>query len=272
MLERVLDPIRLYLIYSKYTAKSLLQYRLDACFRIFAVLCKESASVIVVYLSLKKFDTLNGWKMNEILFLFSFLYVTYSIMLIFFTGLKYFSYIVQYGELDRLLVRPRGVLFQVLSVDTDFLASIGHGTVGIVLFFNTATHVGVNWDISNILYCVSVIFGGVMIQSALFLLFSCASFYFVMVNNLQNFLFYNTRKFAGYPISIFPGFIQKAMIFLVPFAFVNYFPTEYLLHKTDLAGCWGGVVYLTPVVGICLYAIAYGVWRISLGRYASSGT
>ncbi len=79
------------------------------------------------------------------------------------------------------------------------------------------------------------------------------------------------RKFAGYPISIFHKVIQIIMIYVVPFAFVNYFPAQFLLRKPDMAQYPAVYMYITPVVGIAMYMLAYGFWKYSLRFYKSSG-
>jgi len=61
------------------------------------------------------------------------------------------------------------------------------------------------------------------------------------------------------------------MIYVVPFAFVNYFPAQILLRKPDMDQFPAIFLYLTPVVGLGLYLIAYTFWRFSLRYYKSSG-
>lgn len=65
--------------------------------------------------------------------------------------------------------------------------------------------------------------------------------------------------------------IQTIMIYVVPFAFVNYFPAQYLLRKPDMAQYPAIYMYMAPVVGVILYCIAYVFWRISVKRYQSTG-
>ena len=79
------------------------------------------------------------------------------------------------------------------------------------------------------------------------------------------------RKFAGYPISIFHKAIQVFMIYIVPFAFVNYFPAQYLLRKEDMVLYPNVFMYLTPIVGVGTYLLAYLFWRYSLRHYKSTG-
>lgn len=61
------------------------------------------------------------------------------------------------------------------------------------------------------------------------------------------------------------------MLYVVPFAFVNYFPAQYLLRKEDMAAYPEIYMYLTPVIGIGMYLLAYAFWRFSLKYYKSSG-
>ncbi|WP_432650816.1 ABC-2 family transporter protein [Huintestinicola sp.] len=61
------------------------------------------------------------------------------------------------------------------------------------------------------------------------------------------------------------------MIYVMPFAFVNYFPARYLLRKDDMTGYPQIFMYLTPAVGIVMYLTAYLFWRYSIRFYKSSG-
>ena len=61
------------------------------------------------------------------------------------------------------------------------------------------------------------------------------------------------------------------MIYIMPFAFVNYFPAQYFLRKEDMAAYPEIYIYLTPVVGVVMYIIAYLFWRYSIKFYKSSG-
>lgn len=265
------DSVKLYLLYVKYISKSWFQYRVDAVLRSFAVFFRESTGIIVIYLTLQSFTNINGWTFYELLFLFSILFVTYGILILFCTGLRDFSGLVYSGELDRFLLRPRGVLMQVMASNADMFAAIGHGGLGIVLFFICASKVGIQWTFGNIAYYLVVIISGVVIQASIFLLLSCSSFWLVKIDELMGLMYWNTRKFAGYPISIYPGFIQKILMFVVPFGFVNYFPAQYFLRKDDLNLFWSGYIYITPVVALILFVIVFLIWRVSLKSYSSVG-
>ncbi len=265
------DTIHLMGVYTGTIMKSWFQYKVDAVLRSLAVFLREATGIIVICFTLLKFDTLNGWDIHELLFLFSLLFLTYGILIIFFTGLRDFGRTVRDGGFDRFILRPRGLLFQLIFSNADWFAAIGHGGLGIVLFVISAGNVGITWSAGTVIYYIAAVIGGVLIQGAIFLFLATLNIYLLETNSLKELFYWNMRKFAGYPISIFHKAIQFCMIYVVPFAFVNYFPAQYLLRKEDMAGYPSVYMYLTPAVGAVLYLAAYGFWRYSLRFYKSSG-
>lgn len=265
------DSMHLIAVYTKTIMKAWFQYKVDAVLRSLAVFLRESTGIIVIYFALLKFDTLNGWNLPEMLFLFSLLFLTYGIMILFFTGLRDFGWTVRNGGFDRFLLRPRGVLFQLIFMNADWFAAIGHGGLGIFLFVLSAGRVGIHWTFFHVLYYIFALAGGVLIQGAIFLLLATLNIYLLETDSLKEVFYWDMRKFAGYPISIFNKAIQICMIYVVPFAFVNYFPAQYLLRKPDMQQYPQIYLYLTPIVGGLLFFVVYLFWRYSLRHYKSSG-
>lgn len=271
MAARIADFFYVYFCYSKNIIRSWFQYKVDAFMRSIAVFLREATSVIVIYLTLQTFGGINGWNSDDIFFLYSLLFLTYGFLIIFFTGLRDFGQVVNKGEFDRFMLRPRGLLFQVIACNSDWFAAIGHGGLGIVLFILSAGKVGVVWNVGTIVYYVAAVVGGVPIQGAIFLVLASLCFFFIKTGNIKSLTYGNARKFAGYPISIYPRVIQIFMIYVVPFAFVNYFPSQYLLRKEDMALFPASYIYMAPLVGVVMYLIAYAFWGYCLRHYKSTG-
>ena len=250
------DTLSMFFYYSRVTIKSWFQYKVDAILRSFAVFVREATGIIVIYFTLLKFGNINGWSIQEMFFLFSLLFITYGILIIFFTGLRDFGYTIRDGNFDRIILRPRGLLFQIIAINSDWFAAIGHGGLGIALFIISANKVGIVWSMATIIYYISAVIGGVLIQGAIFLFFASLSFYLIKTDNIKEMLYWNMRKFAGYPLSIFHKVIQSILMYIVPFAFVNYFPAQYLLRKQDMAEYPQIYMYIAPVIGIALFVIS----------------
>ena len=254
-------------VYTKTIMKAWFQYRVDAVLKSLAVFLREATGIIVIYFTLLKFDSLNGWNMYEMFFLFSLLFLTYGIMILFFTGLRDFGRTVRDGSFDRYILRPRGLLFQIIFVNADWFAALGHGGLGVTLFLLSAWKVGIQWNVWLAVYYIVTIAGGVLIQGAIFLFLATLNIYLLETNSLKDLFYWNMRKFAGYPISIFHKAVQVIMIYVVPFAFVNYFPCQYLLRKGDMQQYPEIFMYLAPVIGVGMFAVTYLFWKYSLRYY-----
>ena len=80
------------------------------------------------------------------------------------------------------------------------------------------------------------------------------------------------QEFTRYPLSIYSRGVRLLLAFVFPFAFMNYFPASYFLHKTDNGlGLPPAVGLLTPLIGVAFVAVAYAFWRVGLNRYQGVG-
>jgi ABC-2 type transport system permease protein len=81
------------------------------------------------------------------------------------------------------------------------------------------------------------------------------------------------QDFTRYPISIYTRGVRVVLTFLLPFAFMNYFPATYFLQKTDIGLHLNPAVgLLTPVIGVAWVAAAYTFWRVGLLHYQGTGS
>lgn len=76
--------------------------------------------------------------------------------------------------------------------------------------------------------------------------------------------------FATLKTSFKTNSVIQYVLLIIPFAFINYFPAQFLLNKSDMA--FPAVfLYLTPAIGIVLYLLSYLFWRFSMKFYKSTG-
>jgi ABC-2 type transport system permease protein len=262
----------LLLKYSKLCLKRTLEYKFDKTFTMIAIFCREMISVVVMFLILTRFVQIKGWDYNEMFFLYSFLFLSYSVFVFFFAGLRDFANMIYSGEFDRFLTRPLGLMYQIIAAKIDFSATLGHGIVGIILFVNTAFSVGIEWNARNILYYIIALISGAVIQASIFLFSACFSFWTIKTDNLRNMIFFNARRISGYPLSFYPGIIQKLIMYVIPFAFVNYFPAQYFLKKTEVSSYSSVYLYFSPFVAAIMFVLVYFFWKQGVKRYSSTGT
>ena len=96
---------------------------------------------------------------------------------------------------------------------------------------------------------------------------SCASFWMEGGKNSLNFFAISIGEMAKYPLIIYPPVLQGIFAYLIPYAFVSYYPVGYLLGKSGMrAG-----VRVMPAVCAVMAGVAVIVLKRGLGRYESSG-
>src|SRR4051812_42730515 len=85
-----------------------------------ADLSLQGVNLLFIAVIFQKVPTLNGWRRDEVLFIYGLAIMAYSLFHAFFSGIYYLgnNYIVE-GNLDRVLLRPLDPLFQIYSERVD---------------------------------------------------------------------------------------------------------------------------------------------------------
>jgi ABC-2 type transport system permease protein len=140
-----------------------------------------------------------------------------------------------------------------------------------LLFVGAARRVHVQWTAWHALFAALSVLGGTLIQASILLVSAAVSFWTIRTTNLRNLIFFNLRRCAGFPLSVYPALLRLLSVYVVPFAFVNYFPAQYLLKKPDGYAFPWIFAYAAPAVGVALFAGALLIWSKGLARYSSAG-
>ena len=75
------------------------------------------------------------------------------------------------------------------------------------------------------------------------------------------------------PISIYPKLIQYFVVYIIPLAFVNYFPSQLLMGVFKEGNIFPAVyISISAALGMVLFGLSYLFWRFSLRFYASTGS
>ena len=125
----------------------------------------------------------------------------------------------------------------------------------------------INWTIIKILYFVASLLTASMIRFCMIWMASCRSFWMQGPKNSLNYLVLSVGEMAKYPLIIYPGLLKGIFGYIIPYAYVSYYPAGFLLGKNDmLAGC----LLQFPVCLGMLWLSAVCLKR-GLGRYESAG-
>ncbi|TWD74755.1 ABC-2 type transport system permease protein [Kribbella amoyensis] len=178
---------------------------------------------------------------------------------------------IRTGTLDVYLIRPVPTFLQT-AADQFALRRLGRPLQALIVLGFALGHLDLDWTVAKgIMLVVSVVAGSV-IFAAIFVL--GAAFQFIAIDSaeLANSFTYGGQTLTQYPLAVFGKEIVRAVTFVVPLAFVNYYPVLFVLGKPAPLGLPSWIGLLSPLVAVVMVALAALAWRAGLRRYRSTGS
>src|SRR3546814_12817063 len=78
-----------------------------------------------------------------------------------------------------------------------------------------------------------MVVGGAAIYCSIFIVLACIQFWTADGVEFANAFTYGGNTITQYPLAIFPGEVVKALTFVVPLAFVNWYPAIFILRPEE---------------------------------------
>lgn len=252
--------------------KSKMEYRFNFFLEIFINIFTYVVTYIGIWIILEKFKTINGWEYYEVMLLYNLNLVTYGLAcLVFYIPMRSLDNLVKSGDFDSMLTRPINPFIHII-LKQSYLGFLGHVLLGIVVFVICLGNLAISWSFENVVIFVLMLIGGTLIQASVIIFSGTLSLKFIQATAVMNTLIYNVRNFIDYPIKIYDKWIQILLTFVVPYAFVNFFPAEYLLGKQENLIAFPMFKYGTVVIGSIMFSISYLFFMSSLNNYQSTGS
>lgn len=264
-----MHAISIYLAYFAQFLKARLAYKMDFFASIFSNLIVTATGIlyIVFLVDGKTVTDLKGWSREEVVFIYAYSMIAMSFFYVFAPNLYRFGdkYIIQ-GQFDRVLLRPLNslcqVIFESFNIDT-----VGSFVLAIFLLASSSSALHLDFGFLDYLwFVVSGISGGIIIL-ATFIVIASMSFHFEDRLGIAP-PFFSLLRFARYPMTIFSRFIQILLSWVLPFAFVAFYPATHFLGRKEFAI----YCYATPLVAAICTVIALAFWKFGVGRYKSTGS
>src|ERR1700744_1884870 len=134
-----MNDFALYLRLIRFSVRTQMEYRVNFCIQLVAQFGITFSEFLALWALLARFGQIRGWTLPEVCFF----YATASIMFALSDGISrgfdQFGTLVRTGEFDRLLLRPRSTVLQLLGHELT-LRRIGRLSQGLVVL-----GLGVRW-------------------------------------------------------------------------------------------------------------------------------
>lgn len=267
----MLNALRLYCMYASVSLRSQLQYRASFILQVLGTALVTGCEFFAVWALFDRFGNVAGWELADCAVFYGAINITWGLAEGLGRGFDDFGTLIKSGDFDRVLLRPRSTVLQVLGRELTLrrLGRIGQGACVLLWGWKSA---GLHFSVENAGLFMFILVGGIAFFLGLLIFQATISFWTIESLEIMNVLTYGGVATAQYPLTIYPGWLRQFFIYVVPLGCVSYFPLVALLGKTDPLGTTRMWQVMSPAAGFLFLAVSLVVWRFGLRRYTSTGS
>jgi ABC-2 type transport system permease protein len=248
---------------TQYRASFAMELATSALFALFDV-----ASVLVLF---RVTPRLGGFRPAEVFLMAGLAMVGFAIADLSVGNVERLQMYVRTGLLDAVLLRPLGVLPQLVAIDFA-PRRIGRLVQSVLVLSVAVSVVDIDWTPTRVLMAMVAPLTGALLFGALFIAGATVAFWWIESGELANAFTYGGRDFTLYPTSVYTGWFRHLFGYAFGFAFVAYYPVLVLLGRPDPLGAPWFVPWLGLPLAAVLAVAAGLLWRTGVRHYRSTGS
>lgn len=257
--------MKLYLKFLSIHLRSAMTYRASFFLSCLGHLLITTNVFLSVVFLMERFESIGGYTLPQLSLCYAVILAATSLAECFARGFDAFHRMLADARFDRILLRPRSVLFQVLCQDMRpaMLARVLQAAVMLVWAIAGGAVV---WTPAKALVLALMILCGAAVFFGLFLVNACICFFTLEHLETMNIFLDGPREYGKYPFGIYGKPVLLILTFLVPLALVQHWPLQYLFDRGPV---WYGL--LPPAALLFLIPCAL-LWRLGVRHYRSTGS
>ena len=262
--------IRFYLrIYRKILAqdlKSKMSYRADFIISTVGMIFTNISGFIGFWILFRNFPSINGWSYYEMLFLYGFSLVSLTPVQCLFDNNWSLRQNVYTGDFIKYCFRPINLFFYYQSEVFD-IKGLGQLAFGIGTLAYAWGKIGLAFTPLMLLKMIVFLLTASLIMIAMQNAAAAACFWiqnsFYILDLAVRF-----KDYAKYPITIFGPVFRFIFTFIIPLAFIAYYPSLEILRPDEVPL----LSWLSPLIGLVFFGLSYKIWMHGAMRYSGTGS
>ncbi len=258
--------MKLYIQYFLIHLESIMQYKISFLLTVLGQFLISFSFVLTIYFMFLEFSSIEGFTYEEVLLCFALVQLSFSIAESVCRGFDCFSELISNGEFDRILTRPKSVLFQIIAARVEF-NRVGRIIQAVIILIYAVLHIDILWTFDKVLVVHLMVLGGILIFGSMFVLGATITFFTIADVGVVDLINVGGRDFGRYPYGIYGKKVLLFFTFVIPFALIQYYPLLYVLgEKTDM------IYALAPILSLLFLIPVYLFWKFGFRHYKSTGS
>lgn len=246
--------------------KSKMSYRADFIISTIGMIFTNIAGFVSFWILFRNFPSINGWGYYEMLFLYGFSLVSLTPVQCLFDNNWQLRHQVYSGDFIRYCFRPINLFFYYQSEVFD-IKGLGQLAFGLGTMIYSWNKIGLGFSVLMILKMIIFLITSSLIMIALQNAAAATCFW---IQNSFYILDFVTRfkDYAKYPVTIFSPVFRFVFTFIMPIAFIAYYPSLVILRPDEVPL----LSWLSPVFGCLFFFISYKIWMYGAMKYSGTGS
>ena len=206
-----------------------MSYRADFVISIFGMIMTNLSGFVTFMILFHNFPSINGWDYYHMLFL------------------HFLQLNQQYCVFD--------------------VKGIGQFIFGMATFVYAWSHIGI--PVTVVTIAQAVLF---LITASLFMIAimnaAAATCFWIINSGYVMVIMFRFKDFAKYPSNIFNGVFKFIFTFIIPIAFVAYYPSLVFVTPDHIPL----LTWLSPLIGVGFFYLSYKFWMLGVRKYDFTGS
>jgi ABC-2 type transport system permease protein len=266
-----MNALRLYGRYLSVSIRSQLQYRASIIMTTIGAFMITAIEFLGILALFDRFGQIRGWTLPEVALFYGMVSIAWAICDAMARGFEVMGQIIKAGDFDRVLLRPRSTVLQMLGYELT-VRRVGRLAQGIAVLAYAVIALDVDWTAARVLLLVLAIAGTICVFLGLVVMQATSSFWTTETMEVWNAFTYGGVTMAQYPLAIYRGWFRRLFMFAIPLGTANYLPGIAIIGREDPLGTPVYVQWLAPLAGPAFLAIALVLWRWGVRHYRSTGS
>lgn len=265
-IERITFYIHIYIKIILQDLKSKISYRSDFIISVIGMLCTNIVGFVSFWILFCNFSTIAGWSYYEMLFLYGFSLIAITPVQCFFDNNWNLRTNVYSGDFIKYCFRPINLFFYYQSEIFDF-KGIGQFIFGVFILIYSWIKFGIS---CNLIIVLQVLIGLISASLVMISLQNVAAAACFWIQNSSYFmeLVLKLRDYARYPINIYNSVFKFLFTFIIPIAFISYYPSLFVLRPDSIPL----LSWLSPIISCILFFLSYKFWMFGALKYNGTGS
>ncbi len=244
-----------------------MQYRADFIISSIGMTFASLANIFVFRILLNTIPTLAGWNFNEIAFIYAIYLLSIAPLQLAFDNIWFLRYSIADGSFIKYYLKPLNTMFYFMSERMD-IKGFTQLALGVGVLVYASLQLNLHWTPGRLLLLVLALFSSSLVASSIMIIAGSTGFWLVTGSLPVLNLAIRIRDFSPFPTSIFNGIFRILFTFLIPIGFVAFYPAQLFLKTSGTPF----LAYLSPLMGIVFFLLAYQVWKRGVDSYAGTGS